>query len=87
MEGTEPEIERPPATGEAIWDMQQNSVLLSNMVRSPHSLQIDENNKIYVGVTDGIYVMNIKKIANRKVFTESIIDVNEMYRLNYIYPC
>jgi len=80
----EPEIiEKPPTSGETVWDMQASSVLLDNTVRSPQSLQIDDNNKLYIGVSDGVYRMNLKKIANRKVFTESVINVNDLIKKHF----
>ncbi len=78
MEGEPEIIEKPPTSGETVWDMEASSVLLDSSVRSPQSLQVDDNNKLYIGVTDGVYIMNLKKIANRKVFTENVINVNDL---------
>jgi len=72
------EIERTATSGAVIWEMEKNSVSLENAVRSPRSLQVDDNNKLYIGVTEGVYILNLKKIANQKVSTEGFIDVNEM---------
>jgi hypothetical protein len=73
------EPEKPQEGGEIIWNLEQASVVLDNIVRSPHSLQIDDNNRIYIGTIDGIYIFNLKKIANKKNFTEYFIDVNDLY--------
>jgi hypothetical protein len=72
------EPEKPQTSGEIIWELEQASALLDNIVRSPHSLQMDENNRVYIGTIDGIYIFNLKKIAHKKNFTEFFIEVNDM---------
>jgi len=78
MEEEEVQIERTATSGDIIWEMEKNSVSLDNAVRSPRSLQVDDNNKLYIGVTEGVYMINVKKIANQKVSTEGFFDVNDM---------
>ena len=75
------EIEEDPKRirDKILWDLGQNSSYLLYPVRSPNSIIIDDNNTIYIGTTQGIYIISLKKIAMDRDWTKHFIDINETY--------
>lgn len=69
---------KPLPTGEVIWDLNETSAALKDFCRAPHSLAVDDNNTLYVGTNGGLYIMSMKKIANKKNFLEDYIDINNL---------